>query len=332
MNDHQSKINRKLPQREATDQEGQLSPSRTNISWTKAPENPEPNNSEPKTSKNRRRRKDKKKGKISNRAAIILLIAVFILLAAFIFLRHKAFNVKYIRVEGNTVLSDEELIDQLNDSNRNIFLYSKNEIKKTLLQLPGIRSVQVRKELPNKLVITVEESYILAETDQEPPLLIDNEGKVLDKIPDGFSSRVKPLMVSFPDRKLEKGSSFSTDQRELDFLITLSHSLISDEVKKVVFNKSNNIDIILKDVKVYFGPLDDILEKISTLTAVYHEVQNKGVNAKEIILNQGKNPIVVTDRVPTDQKPSEENAEQGKSQEESLDSSQTEGAQRREEQ
>ena len=139
-------------------------------------------------------------------------------------------------------------------------------------------------------------------------------------------------MVSFPDRKLEKGSSFSTDQRELDFLITLSHSLISDEVKKVVFNKSNNIDIILKDVKVYFGPLDDILEKISTLTAVYHEVQNKGVNAKEIILNQGKNPIVVTDQVPTDQKPSEENAEQGKSQEESLDSSQTEGAQSREEQ
>lgn len=332
MNDHQSKINRKLPQREAPDQEGQLSPSRTNISWTNSPENPEPNNSEPKISKNRRRRKDKKKGKISNRAAIILLIVVFILLAAFIFLRHKAFNVKYIRVEGNTVLSDEELIDQLNDSNRNIFLYSKNEIKKTLLQLPGIRSVQVRKELPNKLVITVEESYILAETDQEPPLLIDNEGKVLDKIPDGFSSRVKPLMVSFPDRKLEKGSSFSTDQRELDFLITLSHSLISDEVKKVVFNKSNNIDIILKDVKVYFGPLDDILEKISTLTAVYHEVQNKGVNAKEIILNQGKNPIVVTDQVPTDQKPSVENAEQGKSQEESLDSSQTEGAQRREEQ
>lgn len=332
MNDHQSKINRKLPQREALDQESQLSPSRTNISWTKAPENPEPNNSEPKTSKNRRRRKDKKKGKISNRTAMILLIAVFILLAAFIFLRHKAFNVKYIRVEGNTVLSDEELIDQLNDSNRNIFLYSKNEIKKTLLQLPGIRSVQVRKELPNKLVITVEESYILAETDQEPPLLIDNEGKVLDKIPDGFSSRVKPLMVSFPDRKLEKGSSFSADQRELDFLITLSHSLISDEVKKVVFNKSNNIDIILKDVKVYFGPLDDILEKISTLTAVYHEVQNKGVNAKEIILNQGKNPIVVTDQVPTDQKPSEENVEEGKGQEESLDSSQSEGTQSREEQ
>lgn len=260
------------------------------------------------------RKADRKKSGFSVRTWAIFLFVVFLVFTGALLLRHKAFNVKYIRVEGNTVLSDEEITEQLGNSNRNIFLYSKQEIRKTLMQMPGIRSVQVKKELPNRLVITIEESYVLAETDQEPPLFVDNGGKVLDKIPDGFSSRIKPLRVSFPGRHLERGKTFSTDKRELDFLLTLSHSMISDDVKKVVFNKSNNIDIILKDVKVYFGPLDNIFEKVSTLTAVYNEIQSKGVDAREIILNQGKNPIVVTDRAPKEKNPSSQSSDQEKEQ------------------
>lgn len=245
----------------------------------------------------------KKKKPLSARSWI-LIIVLFIALTATLLLRHKAFNIRYIRVAGNTVLSDEEIIDQLGNGKKNIFLCSKSDIKKKLLEVPGIRSVSVKKELPNKLIVKVEEAYILAESDQEPPLLIDNEGIVLNKIPEGYSSRIKPIRVSFPERKLELGKNFSDDPREMEFLKSISHSKISDEVKKVVFNNENNIDIILNDVKVYFGSLNNISEKISTLTAVYNEIQRKDVDAKEIILNQGKNPIVVTNRAVIDKEES----------------------------
>ncbi len=221
--------------------------------------------------------------------ATILLLAIFVIFL----LTASIFDISLVNVSGNTIHTDKEIADMVKGGDLNIFLFSKSSLKKKLESKQGIKRVTIKKELPNRLNISVEESYIMGKTIDGPEYYIDNQGEVKSDISGSILEEHKIIPVNLPAEYLNLGKKFSDDNRNIDFLRIIFMSEISTSISQVSFDKSYNIDIIVKDICVHFGNADNIYEKLSNLSAVLERIEKDNIQAAEIILNAGKNPIVV---------------------------------------
>lgn len=240
-----------------------------------------------------------KKKPVKKRRRIRLFVLVFLLLVVGIVgfaLKSSTFTIKYVNVEGNTLLTDREVVDQMGKVRGNIFLYSPKEAILNLQKVEGIREVTIDKELPDRINVLVKESYILANLKGDPPYQVDNLGTVLDQGKGNvIKDRVVPLEVVWNKGGIEKGKALSDDPRDIDFMIALLKTKLSDNIKLVSFDKTGNIDIMVKDILVHFGEPDDIFKKLNNVTAALKEIQTKSIPAKEIIIKDGREMIVVTE-------------------------------------
>lgn len=240
-----------------------------------------------------------KKKPMKKRRRIRLFVLVFLLLVVGLVafaLSSSTFTIKYVNVEGNTLLTDREVVDQMGKVKGNIFLYSPKEAILNLQKVEGIREVTIDKELPDRINVLVKESYILANLKGDPPYQVDNLGMVLDQGKGNvIKDRVIPLEVVWNKGVIEKGKPLSDDPRDIDFMIALLKTKLSDNIKLVSFDKTGNIDIMVIDILVHFGEPDDIFKKLNNVTAALKEIQTKSIPAKEIIIKDGREMIVVTE-------------------------------------
>lgn len=88
--------------------------------------------------------------------------------------------IKNILIKGNTILKDQEIIEQANLQDYPSFLRTtSHKIKKNLKNSPYIASVHVRKQFFNKLVIEIEENSILYIDSNTNKMVLSN-GKNID--------------------------------------------------------------------------------------------------------------------------------------------------------
>lgn len=228
-------------------------------------------------------------------ASIFLLITMGI--GIYFLLTHRAFQIKYVKVEGNVVVSDSEVLGQLGDVNSNIFLFSGKKAGKAIKELPGIQETQISKQLPNRLLIQIHESYILGIVNHgKDRWYIDEQGHLTDQVDSNLIMRLKPLPVLGVDPEKKPGDIALEDERNLQLLQTLVQTKLADEVVSVNFEKMDNIDIMYKKIKIHFGSANNIYKKLEILSSVIHEITTKKIPAVEILMNEGQNPIVVTNK------------------------------------
>lgn len=237
--------------------------------------------------------KKNSKGIGLNKIAVGLAILIVITLLVVFLLTSKEFDINIVSISGNTIWTDEEIAAKVKKNETNIFLFSKSKLSKELLSMQGIKNVKIKKSLPNRLNITIEESYIMGKTTQNPTYYIDNDGFIRQDIRKSVINDHKVLPISLPTEYINLDKKFSDDVRNIEVLKILFISEISELIDEVNFDKSYNIDIMIKDIRVRFGPADNIYEKVSNLTAVLKKIAKDNIKAAEIILNAGKNPIVV---------------------------------------
>ena len=91
------------------------------------------------------------------------LIFVVVVVAA-IFVLSLFFRVEDIRVEGNTHYTDEEIIRAIDiEEGDNLFFFDRfAAISRVFSKLPYIEEVTLKRALPNRITITVEESTAMA--------------------------------------------------------------------------------------------------------------------------------------------------------------------------
>lgn len=240
----------------------------------------------------------KKKPKKKKRRIWPLVLGFFLLLFGFIgfVLKSKKFEIHYVNIEGNTLLSDQEVVDQMGKIEGNIFLYSPKEAILRLQKVEGIQEVSIEKDMPDRINVLVKESYILANLKGDPPYQVDNRGIVRERGKGNvIKDRVVPLEVVWNKGVIEKGKALSDDPRDIDFMVALLKTKISDNIKRVTFDKTGNIDIMIEDILVHFGEPDDIFKKINNITAAIKEIRTKSIPAQEIIVKDGREMIVVTE-------------------------------------
>ena len=113
--------------------------------------------------------------------ALLTGIAVFVVLIVAFSL---FFNVAEIRVSGNDRYSDEEIIAASKlETGDNLYLFNKyGKIESMFASLPYLSKVQIRREMPDTLVITVEETEArFALIGEQGVLLVAEDGKILEK-------------------------------------------------------------------------------------------------------------------------------------------------------
>lgn len=248
--------------------------------------------------KSRPRRQGKKKKKRSLLFIGIILLLVF-LLSLFFFLA-PIFQIHSVRIEGNRLVSKDEIMEALGPVESNLFVFDAQRATERLLGVNGIESVSFGRELPDRLVVRVDETYVIASLQHGDKTLYLNEEGVLTETFNAQKNRIRPFPITVGGEIPSVGNPLFEDARNLELLLSLAASPLQGGISKVSFESASSVDIMYNDLIIHFGVPNDILKKISDSAAVIRALEKNQVKAREILLDQGQNPIVVTeDRQPT---------------------------------
>ena len=225
---------------------------------------------------------------------LVFLLACFAI-SVYFGLTHDLFKIDYINVVGNVANEKEILISKSGvNIGDNIFLVSTSKIKKNLKELSNIESVNVKKNFPNILEIEVKENYVSAYINTASGVTtIYNYGKVKEVATD--NSKASGIQLKgIPGTGLKVGENFSDDEDKVKFLLDIITKEYYFDIVSIDFTNDSEIVLEFKNsFKVIFGDLKDYAKKTQIIGILIKKIQLEGINAKEIILNVGDNPIIV---------------------------------------
>lgn len=222
-------------------------------------------------SKNELIEKRRKKIRIKRYITIIvILIAVVVTLC----LKLAYFNIKDIKVLNNRNISSEEIkkLSQIN-LGENIFYLNLRKSRTVILSNPYILKADIKRKLPNKISIYVEERTAVFYVKQNDKyLVIDEKGIVLEE------------KISINGMKLIKLEGFEGKNYKVGEVLDNSNTrklqLIND-ITKLIKSLKNGIpepsivDIKdLTDIKLYYG---NVMVKLGTSDELQEKI-NKAIN------------------------------------------------------
>lgn len=227
----------------------------------------------------------------SNKPFIGLLILIFILGLSYNLLTHPFMKIQDIYVSGNIKTSDTEIIKKLRGPlGKNILLYDPLKNEGAVEKLPYVEKAEVRKVFPKILSVRVKEEFPLYKIENKD-LYITNTGLISRKAenPEGLI-KIKPGPV-----EESEGQAFTSSETRLEFIKKISDSSLASSLSYINLENKLDIGIMLKDIEVKFGDLNNISKKIKLLEKVLADINNKGLEVESINLNNGDNPLVVVD-------------------------------------
>ena len=217
-------------------------------------------------------RKRKKKKKSRN---LILLAIIMVSTLVTLCFKLPYFNITKIEIVGNVNVPTTKINEQINTHlNSNIFYASFEDSKSDIVKNPYTLGVTIKKILPNKIVIQMEERVaVFYGKVKDNYYIIDNEGVLLEK-----RSNIKDMnivnLVGIDFKNSQVGNTIIADDRKINIASNISN--VINEYRK---NKNNiiisSVDISnVLDVKVYSGQMCIKLGAIEDLENKF----NKAVN------------------------------------------------------
>lgn len=230
---------------------------------------------------------------------LFLFILILTLLYLFIF-KTSFFNIKNIKVVGNHKMNYDKVVKaSMCIQGENIFKINKKLGQESLNRLPYIKQSKIKRKLPKEIVIEIEERKEVAIIPYIGSFAyIDEEGYILSIEEKGGEIKL-PQIFGLDLIDLEAGKNLFEqleDDNVMKFIVLSKQGGLLSLMKYINFSDSNNIMIELKNgVKVAFGPIDNVKYKLSFLFNILEDVEKRNINIKQILLNKGSNPIIVTD-------------------------------------
>ena len=224
------------------------------------------------------------------------LIFVVVVVAA-IFVLSLFFRVEDIRVEGNTHYTDEEIIRAIDiEEGDNLFFFDRfAAIARVFSKLPYIEEVSLKRALPNRITITVEESTALAYLilgDEE--WTMDHNCKILGKAAEGETEQLIPIKGVQPGTLMigERLERADGNEERVDYLAELLYQLqergLASETRWVDFTDSNKVFFRYTDkYTVIIGDSENVEHKFAMLISVLSQLKEGDVGT--IDLSNGQN-------------------------------------------
>lgn len=229
---------------------------------------------------------------------MILSIAVVGLLI-FWSLRTSYLDIREIRVEGNTKLSSQDIIEASGlVVGENILRAKIGDGEEAITQMPYIEIAEVGRKFPGTVNIQVQERSPYMQFGYNYSFaLVDSEGVLLE-----YSIRKNseiPLAEGFGWEGLKAGEDLNgtpVGEKLKDFFNDQEIRDIVLNFREIEYDEENNIKInLFSGVTVEFGPLHNVKYKLKVLQEIIEDVEEKNIPTKMIIMNKGEHPIVVRD-------------------------------------
>lgn len=236
------------------------------------------------------RQKDKK---LFSKGFMVFLILLALASIIYSIYDHSYMKISQIYITGNDISPDTEIIGQIgNPIGENILLYKPHDHESDITELPYIENANIKKVFPNLLNISVEENYpLFYQNIDGKDFYISNKGLLIGEDIGEFD---KSMLKEIKGANLRKqiGENFTGSDASLKFLKAIQNFWYFNEVNQLNLENKAQIGIMLKDIDVKFGDLNDIDYKLKVLDNILNDAEEKSITVTEIDLGNGKNPIV----------------------------------------
>jgi cell division protein FtsQ len=239
-----------------------------------------PNKNGKTNSKPKKQKEQKTKNKNKIKTIFFLVLVIFIAICIYL-LTSATYNIKSIEIEGNKVLTDEEVINLSNiKTGQNIFTTLEVVTKVKMKENGYIEDVKIKKKYPDKIKIQVKERQkayqVLTETGCY--IYIDEQGYILDYSLDKLDLKVITGM-SISESQVKEIKRL--EKKDLDKMERILH--IREQAQKIGIEQDvEQIDvndeyiIHLKDDKIIIniGDATDLSERMFFVKAILKEENN----------------------------------------------------------
>lgn len=229
-----------------------------------------------------------------------LLLILILTLSYLIFFKTSFFDIKDVKVIGNNKIDYNQIIKVSNCvKNKNIFQINKKDGEKALELLPYMKKAKIKRSLPNDIIIEVKErKEIIAVSYIGSFVYVDDEGYILS-IEEKDENVELPKVLALELIDLSEGQNLFKeikDNNVVDFILFSNKAKILEQMEVINFSNGNSVTIELNSgTKIAFGPLNNIKYKISFLSQILKDIDEKNIEVKQILLNKGDNPIILTE-------------------------------------
>lgn len=250
------------------------------IGMTTPKQNKERKNNKQKTKKKVTNKKSKKAEKHKNKITFIIMkwfVLIMLLLGATLyFLMCPLFNIREIKVVGNSKISTNEIINlsEIN-INENIFRIHIGEVKEKIKQNAYIDNVKINRHLPSKIQIEVQEriaTYMLEFASAF--VYINNQGYILEISEQKLEV---PIIVGYKTEleNIKPGNRLCEEDLEkletvLKIVETATSYEIENTITKIDITDKKNYTLLLETEKktVYLGDASNINTRILYLKEI----------------------------------------------------------------
>lgn len=208
----------------------------------------------------------------------VLLVGVAIVFGMGVF-----FRVQEIEVQGSVSYTDEEVIEASGiDTGDNLFFINRiSASSRIFARLPFVEEASIERVLPNKIIITVDESFAMAYVTWEGQnWMMTGNGKLLGS---GTAEEVKGLIhiLNLTPVSPKAGEILQVDPNEslkLSYLQTLLHAMqladMTADVKNLdMGNPANPTFRYLDRFTVKMGPNENVDYKLRMLLSAVEQME-----------------------------------------------------------
>ena len=224
--------------------------------------------------------KKKKRIKLMLKFTALLIIIIAVIIFALV---SPIFNIKEIDVSNNEQIKTETIVSlsQLN-LGQNIFKFNKNKVNKNIKTNAYIESVEIKRKLPNKVQIQIEERKQEYNVEfLNGYAYINNQGYIL-QISEEKQALPTIQGISTPDEQIVEGNRLnSEDLEKLEVIIQIMNICKNYELD----SKITNIDISTKDEytlyleeekkTIYLGDKSNLSNKMLYVQVIIEENRGK---------------------------------------------------------
>ncbi|MDO5047249.1 MAG: FtsQ-type POTRA domain-containing protein [Anaerococcus sp.] len=233
--------------------------------------------------------------KLMSKGFIGLLLIIILLIITYNLSRHPYLKISQVYVLGNERMEDAEVISKMGSPiGKNILTYKSKDATGRLEDDKQIYKADVKKVFPNIININIEEIYpLFSLKDPKGNLVVSNRASLI-KLDDPKAYKLIDLKLK--DYNRVSGKPVSDDEEINDFLKEIGKANYLSDIEELNFENKAQIGIIVKDIVVDFGNLDESTYKIVLLESILKDVENKSLNVSRISLEDSKNPVVEIDQ------------------------------------
>jgi cell division protein FtsQ len=240
----------------------------------------EPKEKNKKATKHKKNKKSKTKKKLNKVLVTIITAIVLLIIIAIFALTAPIFNITEIDVEGNQNIAEATIINLSGlKKGENIFRFNKSVISK-IKENPYIENVQISRNLPGDIIITVEEREIKYQINLiNGYTYIDKSGYILEN---SAEKKDVPVLV---------GLSVTEDQLLNDKRLEIEDLEKLNQISKIIESaKTINIDKLITEInidedyvlyleseskKIYIGDTTNLTNKMLYIQKILENEQGK---------------------------------------------------------